>query len=154
MSAIKPAKIVLVAALCLLPTRSVFAIKVERLERVSTASGKSSYLEVAGGSAIVRFKAGISSSTAASFLQSSGFKLLGTFERFNWSVVGLPEGMSVASGLSVLKNLPQVEWAEPNSVFRAKKVPNDPYVARQYALAQVQAFGAWEFETGFPAGPP
>jgi hypothetical protein len=148
MSATKPAKVFLAAALCLLPTSSVFALKTERLARAATASGKSSYLEVAGGSAIVRFKAGISSSAAASFLQSSGFKLLGTFERFNWSVVGLPDGMSVASGLNVLKNLPQVEWAEPNSVFRAKKVPNDTYVGRQYALAQVQAFGAWEFETG------
>lgn len=145
----KPAKIVLIAALCLLTTPSVFALKIERLARVSPASGKTSYQEVAGGSAIVRFKTGISSSAAVSLLESSGFKVLGTFERFNWSVVGLPAGMSVASGLSVLKNLPQLEWAEPNSVFRAKKVPNDTYVGRQYALAQVQAFGAWEFETGF-----
>ncbi len=148
MSAIKPAKLILAAALCLLPASSVLALKVERLARVSPASGKTSYQEVAGGSAIVRFKTGISSSAAVSLLESSGFKVLGTFERFNWSVVGLPAGMSVASGLSVLKNLPQLAWAEPNAVFRAKKVPNDAYVGSQYALAQVQAFGAWEFETG------
>ena len=146
---IKPAKIVLTALLCLLPASSVFALKVERLARFSPASGKTAYEEVAAGSAIVRFKAGVSSSTAASLLGASGFKLLGTFERFNWSVAGLPDGMSVALGLSLLKNLPQVEWAEPNAVYRAKKVPNDTYVGRQYALAQVEAFGAWEFETGF-----
>ena len=149
MSVIKPAKIVLAAALCLLSTPSVFALKIERLARVSPASGRTAFQEVAAGSAIVRFKAGVSSATAASLLEASGFKLLAGFERFNWSVVGLPGGMDVSSGLTVLKNLPQVEWAEPNAVYRAKKVPNDTYVGRQYALPQVQAFGAWEFETGF-----
>lgn len=143
----KPAKAVLAAALCLLPASSVFALKVERLPRVSSA-GKTAYQDVAAGSAIVRFKAGVSTAAAAAQLAASGFTLGASYERFNWSVVGLPGGMGVASALTSLKAMPQVEWAEPNAVYRAKKVPDDTYAARQYALAQVQAYGAWEFETG------
>ncbi len=150
MPATKTAKVVLAAALCLLPASSVFALKIERLARFSPASGKSSYQEVAAGSAIVRFKTGVSSSAAISALGAAGFSVLSSFERFNWSAVGLPQGMGVAAGLALLKGLPSVEWAEPNNVYRPKKVPNDTYVERQYALAQVQAFGAWEYGTGSP----
>ncbi len=133
----------------LAPAGRAHALKIERLARFSPASGTASYQEVASGSAVVRFKTGVSSSTYASLLEPSGFKILVNFERFNWSVVGLPSGLSVASGLQALRSMPQVEWAEPNGVYRAAKIPNDPFVGRQYALAQVQAFGAWEYETGF-----
>ena len=102
MSVTKPAKIVLAALFCLLPVSSVSALKIERFARVSPASGKVSYAEVAAGSAIVRFKVGVSSSAAVSLLESSGFKLLASFERFNWSVAGLPDGLDVASGLTIL----------------------------------------------------
>lgn len=124
------------------------ALKVERLERFAPASGKKVSLEVASGRAIVGFKAGVSSPAAVSALSAAGFPVRNTFERFGWSVVALPRDMRVSVGLAILKAMPQVEYAEPDRVFRASLAPDDPYIARQYALAQVQAFGAWEYETG------
>jgi len=56
--------------------------------------------------------------------------------------------MGVGAALNLLSSLPTVEWAEPNRVFRAKRVPNDPLLGTQYALDMVQAYGAWEYETG------
>ncbi|MHB0995753.1 MAG: S8 family peptidase [Elusimicrobiales bacterium] len=135
----------LLGAFCAAP---VHAVKVERLSRVSPSSGKASSLEVASGSALVRFKAGVSTSAAAAQLEPAGFRLARTFERFNWSAVVLPPGMSVQAGLAALAASPAVEWAEPNKVYRPAKTSSDTYLHLQYALAQVEAFAAWEYETG------
>ncbi|OGR63716.1 MAG: hypothetical protein A2X31_08545 [Elusimicrobia bacterium GWB2_63_22] len=140
--------VILLAALVCAAAAPAHALKIERLSRVSPSSGKASYIEAASGSALVRFKAGVSTAAAASQLSPAGFSIVRTFERFNWSVVKLPSGTGVAAGLSVLSANPSVEWAEPNMVYRAKRVPDDPYINMQYALAKVEAFGAWEYETG------
>lgn len=128
---------------------AAFALKVERLAGFSPASGTASVLNVAAGSAIVRFRTGISSSAAAAALAPAGFAVVQDYERFGWSAVALPEGMGVAAGLRLLRNNPAVEWAEPNRVYRPKKTSNDVYLSLQYALSQVHAYGAWEYETGF-----
>jgi subtilisin family serine protease len=144
----RPATLLLSALFCALAAAPALAVKVERLARVSPSSGKVSSLEVASGSALVRFKAGVSTSAAAAQLAPAGFSVTGTYERFNWSAVSLPPGMGVQAGLAVLAASPLVEWAEPNRVYRPYRVPDDPYLTSQYALARVQAFGAWEYETG------
>ncbi len=126
-----------------------FALKIERIAQFSPASGKTTYLEAAAGSAIVRFKTGVSTGAAVSALEASGFTIENNFKRFGWSAVSMPAGLGVAAGLQVLKAMPLVEYAEPNRVFRPRRTSNDPYLPTQYALAQVQAFGAWEYETGF-----
>ena len=143
----KPALFAL-AALLLLPPAGAYARRVERLRRVSPASGSAIYLEAASGSALVRFRAGVSTAAAAAQLAPAGFSVGRTFERFGWSSVAFPESYGVEAGLSFLKALPSVEWAEPNRVYRARRVPADPYAGAQYALARVQAYGAWEYETG------
>lgn len=144
----KPAALLLAGILCLLQSAAVFALKTERLARYTAASGQTSWQEVASGSAIVKFKTGVSTAAAAAALQAAGFGIFNTFERFGFSVVRLPEGMAVSSGLSLLKSMPQVESADPNAAYRVQRAPNDIYASRQYALAKVQAFGAWEYETG------
>lgn len=143
----KPATLAL-AALLLLPPAGVYARKIERLRRVSPSSGSTVHLEAASGSALVRFRAGVSTAAAAAQLAPAGFSIARTFERFNWSIVAFPEDYGVQAGLDLLKTLPAVDWAEPNRVYRASRVPADPYVNSQYALARVQAYGAWEYETG------
>ena len=143
-----PGVILLAALVCALPASRAFAVKIERLSRISPSSGKASYVEAASGSALVRFKAGVSTSVAAAQFAPAGFSVVRTFERFGWSVVTLPPGLGVASGLAALAASPAVEWAQPNHVYRPARVPDDPYINMQYALARVQAFGAWEYETG------
>jgi subtilisin family serine protease len=143
-----PARLLLLSLAFCLQAVPAAALKFERLARFYPASGKTSQLEVASGSALVRFKAGVSTTAALGVLEGSGFRVASTFERFNWSVVSFPEGMGVGAALNLLSSLTTVEWAEPNRVFRARRVPGDPFVGTQYALSLVQAFGAWEYETG------
>lgn len=148
MSLIRSAVFPLAFLLALLPAGGAFALKVERVAQFSPASGKTAYLEAASGSAVVRFKAGVSSAAAASALGAAGFTVVNNFERFGWSSVGLPAGLPVAAGLERLRALPQVLSADPNRVYRAGRTSNDIHLSLQYALAQIQAFGAWEYETG------
>jgi len=143
-----PARILLAGLLCLLAVPRASAVKTERLHRFAASAGGPAYVEVVSGSALVKFKTGVSTAAAAAALAGAGFGIVNSFERFGLYAVRLPGGMAVSSGLSLLKAMPQVEAAEPNGAYRVKRAPNDIYAARQYALAKVQAFGAWEYETG------
>ncbi|MDA8244446.1 MAG: S8 family serine peptidase [Elusimicrobia bacterium] len=148
MSRTGPAAKYVLAALLLLPAAGASALKIERLPQYSPSTGQATYTEAAAGSAIVRFKAGVTTRAAADALSAAGFSLVREFGRFNWSSVALPDGMRVSAALALLRAMPQVEYAEPNRVYRARRTSDDPFLARQYALAQVQVFGAWEYETG------
>ncbi len=143
------ARSTLAALLLALPASSAFGLRVERLHRVYAASGRGVDLEVASGFAIARFTAGTSTAAAVAALRGSGFALVRYFPRFDYSLVRLPAGLAVEDGLARLKAMPVVASAAPDRVFRPRRVPDDPYVGNQYALSRVQAFGAWEYETGF-----
>ena len=86
----KPATLAL-AALLLLPPAGAYARRVERLRSVAPASGAVTHIEAASGSALVRFRAGVSTAAAAAQLAPAGFAIARTFGRFNWSVVAFPE---------------------------------------------------------------
>ncbi|MDD2806311.1 MAG: S8 family serine peptidase [Elusimicrobiales bacterium] len=143
-----PARLLLAGLLCLLAVPRAAAVKTERLHRFAAAGGSPVSVEVVSGSALVRFKAGISSASASAALGAAGFSVATTFELFGFSAVRLPDGMPVAAGLDLLKNMPQVASADPNRAYRLRRNPSDTYAASQYALARMQAFGAWEYETG------
>lgn len=144
-----PAKIVLAALLCLLPASSVFAIKVERLARVSPSAAGSSFMEVASGLVSVTLVPGVSTSAASSALELAGFSIDLNRASGRWHPVYFLQPMPVSQALSVLGAMVSiVEKVEPDKVYRIKRVPNDPGVPLQYALSQIQAFGAWEYETG------
>ena len=145
----RPIAYLLAALLSGLPVSRAFALKTERLARFSPASGKTSSLEVASGSSLVKFRTGVSSTTAAAALAAAGFTVDNYLGSGGWAAVGMPAEMSVPLGLDLLKNLPVVEAAEPNRVYRPSLTSNDPFLGSQYALSRVQAFGAWEYETGF-----
>lgn len=50
--------------------------------------------------------------------------------------------------LAALQRDPTVEWAELDWVVRIGDVPNDPRLADQWHLAQIQAYDAWDISTG------
>ncbi|MBU2529791.1 MAG: S8 family serine peptidase, partial [Elusimicrobia bacterium] len=65
-----------------------------------------------------------------------------------WTLVKTPKGMKVGQGIKFLKRIQGADFVEPNNVYRVSLVPNDPYISTQYALDQINAYGAWEYETG------
>lgn len=141
--------LVIFCSLCAALSVPASALKIEKISRTRPASGGSYQQEVAAGSAIVRFKAGVSTQAAAAALSASGFSLVKYSPRFDYALVSLPANMSVENGITALSSLAQVSAVAPNRVFRASRVPSDPYAVSQYALSRIQAFGGWEYETGF-----
>ena len=66
-----------------------------------------------------------------------------------WYGASWTDGAPVASKLPLLKALQAVTYVEPSKAYRPFRVPNDPLFNSQYALAQVDAPGGWEFEVGY-----
>ncbi|MBI5242873.1 MAG: S8 family serine peptidase [Elusimicrobia bacterium] len=138
------------AALLVLACASAQAFKVEKLRGPfgpAGAKGAPIEIEVAAGEALIQFEDSVSSETARGTLRASGFEVIQLFEP-NWLHIRLPKGMSVAAALSILRGIPGVHSVAPNRVYRALRTPNDPGVPSQWHLSTVNAFSAWEYDTG------
>lgn len=118
------------------------SIRVERLTG-PLAAGRSG-IEVVAEQALVRFAPSVDRAVLASI----GASVVMELPSVGWTLAALPAGMPVAQGLQLLSTLPGVLAVEPNHAYRANLTPNDPLVSSQYALAQINAFGAWEYEVG------
>ncbi len=137
----------LLAALAAAPVR---AIDIEKIPSgySPSAPGVPRLREVVSGQALVKFSAGASSGTIAAQLSAAGFEIAREFGFIGWTLVKLPAGITVPAGLAFLKALPSVERAEPSGVYRARRTSNDPLLHLQYGLNRMDAFRAWEYETG------
>lgn len=115
---------------------------------------------------IVRFDAGVGIAERAAALDAAGVTPSGTLTSTVPSVVAVDAGTGRRAALEVLRDQPGVRWAEPNVVYRALAVPNDPFLPRQWALrnvgqdvdgvvglsgADIGAAAAWDRATGDPS---
>jgi subtilisin family serine protease len=125
------------------------ALKTETFQSgIRPAAGGTSIVRVTSGQALVELAVGTSTSSLTAPLAAAGavyMKDLGS----RWILVGWSDGSPVASKLTSLAALPGVAAVSPSHVFSVKAIPNDPFVTSQYALAKVDAFRGWEFETGY-----
>jgi subtilisin family serine protease len=58
---------------------------------------------------------------------------------------------SVSGAIAELKSNPAVAYAEPNWIYHAEAVPNDPRYSQTYGLPKIQAPQAWDVTTGSAA---
>ncbi|NOY61096.1 MAG: S8 family serine peptidase, partial [Calditrichaeota bacterium] len=65
-----------------------------------------------------------------------------------WTRVVLPADADVESALARLREMPDIEAAQPNRVFHLDYVPNDPQIGDQWALENIHAFAAWDHQRG------
>jgi len=76
----------------------------------------------------------------------------------------LPAGESIEDAIARLRADPRVEYAEPNYLVHADRLPDDPRLVEQYALrntgqtggtagADLDALRAWNIATGDPGAP-
>lgn len=128
----------------MLISSNAWAIRAEKMAGALSA-GRS--IEVAAGSALLRFDPSFPPADRASVLASAGVSLLQEFEA-GWVHVGLPEGMPVGAGLNILRGLKGVVAAAPNRVFRPLRMPNDPQASSQWHFSNISANAAWEYEVG------
>ena len=81
-----------------------------------------------------------------------GAEEVGEIGELGVSRVALEPGVSLEEAARRYDSMPEVEYAEPNVIFRTQMVPNDPfYVGRQqWYYDLIGASKAWDVETGKP----
>lgn len=62
--------------------------------------------------------------------------------------IKLPRGSNVESVIKQLQMSPNIEYAEPNSILKASRTPNDAYYSSQWGLPKISAEVAWDITTG------
>lgn len=55
---------------------------------------------------------------------------------------------TVQSVIEKLKSNPNVEYVEPNYIYKLESLPNDPRFSDQWAMQKIQAPQAWDITTG------
>src|SRR5580765_2729088 len=83
---------------------------------------------------------------ALSDASASTLKSIGSLNAKLVSVDG-----SVSAAVAELKSNPAVAYAEPNWIYHAEAVPNDPRYSQTYGLPKIQAPEAWDVTTGSAA---
>jgi len=114
--------------------------------------------EYAAGSVIVKYKPSVRTATRASMREALGAELVTPLELIDAEVLHVA-GVSVPEAVARLRLDPRVEYAEPDYLVHAMRVPNDPRYGEQYALhnsgqtggvpgADIGAELAWDRFTG------
>jgi type VII secretion-associated serine protease mycosin len=102
----------------------------------------------AAGRLLIRFQAFATQETVQATLAQEGLTLQSRLTGLDVYVITAPAGQELATATR-LKRLPAVRYAEPDYVYRAFRVPNDPYYASdQWNLPQINAPAAWDITTG------
>ncbi len=83
---------------------------------------------------LVKFKPSVSSLGIRSLLTSYRLQSLEQIPRIGVHRLKTPDRQSFEKTLAALKQIPSVEYAEPNYILSLADVPNDPYFPYQWAM--------------------
>jgi thermitase len=103
------------------------------------------------GEILVKFRPGISGNSVKAMSAQLGMKQVGSVNRLG--VVTMKVSGDAKATIAKLNQNGNVLYAEPNYVatmsdFSVEKVVNDPRLAEQWALKNVDAAGAWDVNMG------
>lgn len=111
------------------------------------AGAKDSYVS---DEVLVKFRAN-ASLTEAITIESLGAKVKERLSHIGWTVVKLPQSVSVPSAVNYFKTFGDVLNAEPNYIRQPFFTPNDPNWPQQYGPKKIKADLAWDITTGSSA---
>ncbi|PIV54031.1 MAG: hypothetical protein COS17_00825, partial [Elusimicrobia bacterium CG02_land_8_20_14_3_00_37_13] len=100
--------------------------------------------QVVRGEILVKFKSGVSQSKKMSILSDSNAYKKDEISKLKIERIKLPVGMSVQEAVEYYRNLPEVEFAEPNYIRKAFATPNDTSYNQQWGLSKIYAEDAWD----------
>src|SRR4051794_6330487 len=101
------------------------------------------------GQVVVGFRPNVDPVSRLEALSDASASTLKSIGSLNARVVSV-DG-SVSAAIAELKSNPAVAYAEPNWIYHAEAVPNDPRYAQTYGLPKIQAPQAWDVTTGSAA---
>jgi subtilisin family serine protease len=105
------------------------------------------------GELLVRFEPGVTGGEQADLLAARGAHVKRALPLPRLKLVRLPTGASVRAAAAALSRRPDVAYAEPNYLYRAAAMPNDPRFSQLWGLhqpsdADIDAPEAWDVTTG------
>ncbi|MHB8453657.1 MAG: S8 family peptidase [Acidiferrobacterales bacterium] len=111
------------------------------------------------GEVLVKFKSTVATQGRHATVATMG-NILRTDLKHNWIRVALGPGQTVAQMVAAYKKDPNVEYAQPNFIYHATSVPNDPQYGNLWAfknngqtLNSVTQGEGWIFPTDNPGTP-
>ena len=111
-----------------------------------------SFAEAVPEEVLAKLRPGVSSTRRQEIFAALGLTELEHVPELRLSHLRLPQGLALDRALRELGDLPEVEYAEPNYLFRTAVLPNDQLYARQswyYELIEVPQ--AWDVGRGDPS---
>ncbi|MEO7868822.1 MAG: S8 family serine peptidase, partial [Candidatus Eisenbacteria bacterium] len=117
--------------------------------------------EYAPGAVIVKYKPGVRVATRASMREALGAEVVAPLGLIDAELLNV-RGVSVPEAVARLRLDPRVEYAEPDYIVHALRMPNDARYSEQYGLhnagqtggvagADIGAEAAWDRFTGDPS---
>lgn len=102
--------------------------------------------EAVAGQLVVRYKP---NTNIAAINSQIGATVINFNAALNLATIKLPGTISAVQADTWLTNQPGVMYAEPNYIYRATFIPNDPFFSsRQYAPQKINATTAWDRHQG------
>src|SRR5712692_386701 len=86
------------------------------------------------GEVLVKFKPAAVAQERAASVASLGHTVLAQLEQPGWVHVKLGAGQTMEAALAAYRNDPNVEYAQPNYIYHASLVPNDPQYGQLWAF--------------------
>jgi thermitase len=103
------------------------------------------------GEVLVKFKPVVSAQNRVSALAIRGHALEASLDRRGWVQVRIGEGQTVEQALALYRSDPDIEHAQPNYIYHAAAVPNDPQYGQLWGLkntGQTVTTGTYSPATG------
>lgn len=102
------------------------------------------------GELLVRFKPGVTGPQVEDLHRSLGSSVVGNIPKLRLQRVRLREGLPEKEAMALYEASDIVEHVERHALRYPNRASNDPYVDRQWGLANIHAGEAWDITPGKP----
>lgn len=134
---------VLVFALCAGAALAAEDFKVKRADLVLNGA------RYAAGEILVKFRPGVDAAEIHNIHKKLNVSEVYTSVRGGFKRIKILSAATVEEMVELYRSNPAVEYAEPNYVYHAFLVPNDPYYSYQWHMPSISVGSAWDLATGY-----
>jgi thermitase len=92
---------------------------------------------------LVKFQPGYDD-TSKLYHTAIGAKVIHKNQELGIETLKIPAGMTVSQAVSHYNNLAGVKFAEPNGIYEATALPNDPFLNQQYSVGNMRVNLVWD----------
>lgn len=128
--------------------KSLFSIWVAFLLSATLTNAQSQQAAFRPGEVIVKFKSDVSTASIDSVLSNAGIQIAREFSDISVYKCTISGGKAVHTAVAECNADPNIEYAEPNYIYRTFKTPDDPSFSDLWNLTIISAPEAWDLQTG------